>query len=339
MVIPVRLKENGYPITIARGALASVGALFRLDRRVLIVTDDGVPKQYAESVAAACKEPYVETVQQGEGSKSFATLERLLGILLQNGFTRTDCVVSVGGGVVSDLAGFAAATYMRGIDFYAVPTTVLSEVDASVGGKTAINFRGIKNIVGAFWQPRGVLIDPDTLKTLSERQLANGLAEAVKMALTSDKELFMLFEQDDPMQHLDEIIARSVVIKRDVIERDERERNLRRVLNFGHTIGHGIESAANGALYHGECVAVGMLPMCAEPVRARLTKVLEKLHLKTAVRLDPDAVYAALLHDKKTAAGGVSVVRVEEIGSCTIETADPAELRPLIDSVVRRDLA
>ncbi len=339
MVIPVRLKENGYPITIARGALASAGEFFRLDRRVLVVTDDGVPDVYAQTVAAQCREPHLEIVPMGEGSKSFATLERLLGALLQNGFTRKDCVISVGGGVVSDLAGFAAATYMRGIDFYTMPTTVLSAVDASVGGKTAINFMGIKNMVGAFWQPKGVLIDPDTLKTLPQRQIASGLAEAVKMALTCDKELFMLFERDDPMQHLEEIIARSVAIKRDIVEQDETEQNLRRILNFGHTIGHGIESAANGALYHGECVAVGMLPMCSEPVRARLTKVLEKLHLKTAVQLDPDVVYTALLHDKKAAAGGVCVVRVEEIGSFVMETLDPVALRPLIDTVVRRDLA
>ena len=336
MQIPVRLKEHSYPIFIERGALQAVGTHFALDRKALVLTDDGVPPQYAEAVAAACQTPVLMTVPQGEGSKSFAVLERILARMLEAGFSRRDCVVTVGGGVVSDLGGFAASVYMRGIDCYAVSTTVLSSVDASVGGKTAINFAGIKNVIGAFKQPKGVLIDPDTLKTLPARQVHNGLAEAVKMALTSDAKLFSMFENGDPEKDIDEVIARAVMIKRDVVERDETEQNLRRILNFGHTIGHGIESAASGALYHGECVAVGMLPMCSEPVRARLLPVLAKLGLPTHAALDPEAVYAALTHDKKANADRVAVVRVDEIGSCRIETVPLASLRPLIESVVTR---
>ncbi|MBQ9189853.1 MAG: 3-dehydroquinate synthase [Clostridia bacterium] len=336
MQIPVRLKEHSYPILIERGALQAVGTHFALDRKALVLTDDGVPPQYAEAVAAACQTPVLMTVPQGEGSKSFAVLERILDRMLEAGFSRRDCVVTVGGGVVSDLGGFAASVYMRGIDCYTVSTTVLSSVDASVGGKTAINFAGIKNVIGAFKQPKDVLIDPDTLKTLPARQVHNGLAEAVKMALTSDADLFSMFENGDPEKDIDEVIARAVMIKRDVVERDETEQNLRRILNFGHTIGHGIESAANGALYHGECVAVGMLPMCSEPVQARLLPVLKKLGLPTHAALDPKDVYAALTHDKKANADHVAVVRVDEIGSCRIETVPLASLRPLIESVVTR---
>ena len=334
MQIPVRLKERSYPIILERGALQRVNTYFDLNRKVLVLTDDGVPRVYAETVAAACREPLLETVPQGEGSKSFAVLERILARMLEAGFSRKDCVVTVGGGMVSDLGGFAASVYMRGIDCYAVSTTVLSSVDASVGGKTAINFAGIKNVIGAFKQPKGVLIDPETLSTLPDRQIRNGLAEAVKMALTSDAALFSLFETGDPSENLDEILVRAIQIKRDVVERDETEQNLRRILNFGHTIGHGIESTANGALYHGECVAIGMLPMCSEPVRARLLPVLQKLRLPTSAALDPAAVYAALTHDKKASAERVSIVRVDEIGSCRIETVPLASLRPLIDSVV-----
>lgn len=339
MVIEVRLASGGYPITVERGALQRAGALLGLDRKVLIVTDDGVPRAYAAAVAAAAKEPYIEVVPMGEGSKSFPTFERLLSRMLALGFSRKDCVVSVGGGVVSDLCGFVAATYMRGIDFYAVPTTVLSEVDASVGGKTALNLDGIKNVIGAFYQPRGVLVDPETLATLPARQIANGLAEAVKMALTFDAALFEQFERGDPMQNIDAIIARAIELKRDVVERDEREQSLRRVLNFGHTIGHGIESAAGGALYHGECVAIGMLPMCAPDVRERLVRVLNALHLPTSASVDPEAAYRALLHDKKASANGVAVVRVDAVGTYRIETVPVPSLRPLIDTVIRRENA
>ena len=334
MLVPVRLKEHSYPILIERGALKRAGDLFRLDRKVLILTDDGVPEEYAGSVARQCKEPYVLTVPQGEGSKSFPVLETVLAKMLESGFVRGDCVVSVGGGVVTDLGGFAASVYMRGIECYGVPTTVLADVDASVGGKTAVNFRSVKNIVGAFYQPKAVLIDPDTLKTLPERQISSGLAEAVKMALTLDGKLFERFESGEP--DLEEIITRSVLMKRDIVEQDEKEADLRRVLNFGHTIGHGIESAAKGTLLHGESVALGMIPMCSAPVRERLEKILDRMGLPVSADLDPDEVYAAMIHDKKTLAGGVGVVRCSAPGTFTIETVPLEELRPLIDIAVRR---
>ena len=334
MIVPVRLKEHSYPICIERGALDKAGELFRLDRKVLILTDDGVPQTYAQAVARQCAEPFVLTVPHGEGSKSFPVLETVLAKMLDSGFTRGDCVVSVGGGMITDLGGFAASVYMRGIDCYGVPTTVLADVDASSGGKTAVNFRGVKNIVGAFYQPKAVLIDPDTLKTLPSRQINSGLAEAVKMALTLDGKLFERFEKEDP--DLEEIITRSVLLKRDIVEQDEKETDLRRVLNFGHTIGHGIESAAKGTLLHGESVALGMLPMCAGPVRERLIKVLERMGLPTEIDLDPNEVYAAMIHDKKSLAGGVGIVRCDAPGTFTIETVPFEKLRPLIDIAVRR---
>ncbi len=269
MKIPLNLGEASYMITLARGALARAGELFSLGRRVLIVTDDGVPAAYAKTLAAQCASPTVVTVPAGEGSKSLAQYEALLTKMLEAGFTRRDCVLAVGGGVAGDLAGFTAATYMRGVDFYNVPTTVLSQVDSSIGGKTAVNLGGIKNVVGSFWQPRGVLIDPDVLATLPPRQTAAGLAEALKMGMTSDAALFSLFEDGDPLSHLEEIIERSLRVKAAVVEQDEKESGLRRILNFGHTIGHGVEAADGlGGLLHGECVALGMIPMCAPAVRA-----------------------------------------------------------------------
>lgn len=338
MIIPIHVKTGSYPIIIERGTLQKAKDLLNLDRKTLIVTDSGVPSQYAQAVAAAAKEPYIETVEQGEESKSFPVFEQLQRRMLSLGFSRKDCVVSVGGGVVSDLAGFAAATYMRGIDFYSVPTTVLSAVDASIGGKTALNLDGIKNIVGAFYQPKAVLIDPDTFLTLPKRQLSNGLSEALKMSLTSDPELFSIFEQKDPFSHLDEIVVRSVRIKKDVVEQDEKEQNLRKVLNFGHTIGHGIESAGHTlGLYHGECVAIGMIPMCSPEVRERLIPVLKKLDLPVCAPIEADEVYQALLHDKKAFGQQVSAVTVDIIGSFTIRDVPISTLRPLIGLVAGKE--
>ena len=319
MVLHMDLPQNGYDIILERGVLDRAGELLELDRRVLIVTDDGVPSQYASRVAAQCKEPTVVTVKTGEESKSFATLEQLCRTLLERGFTRTDCVVAVGGGVVGDLAGFAAASFMRGIDFYNIPTTVLSQVDSSIGGKVAINLDHIKNIVGAFHQPRRVLIDPDTLQTLPPRQIANGLSEAVKMSLTSDTELFALFESGRALEEIDRVIELSLRIKKAVVEQDEKENGLRRILNFGHTLGHGVESQAHqNGFYHGECVALGMLPMCAPSVRARLIPVLESLGLPTKIEGDLERMLESASHDKKASGNEISVVWVEEVGTCEI---------------------
>lgn len=326
MNIPVNFGEYGYTVTVERGALANAGKLFRLDRRVLIVTDSGIPTEYVTALARQCAAPSVVTIPCGEQSKSLERYAEILSVMLENSFTRTDCVVALGGGVVGDLAGFAAASYMRGVDFYNVPTTLLSQIDSSVGGKTAVNFGGVKNLVGAFYQPRGVLIDPCLLETLPPRQLANGLAEALKMALTSDRALFELLEKEDWHTHIDDIIIGCINIKKNIVEKDEKESGPRRILNFGHTIGHGIESAANGALYHGECVALGMLPMCSPQVRRRLVGAMKRVGLPLGASVDVNAVCDALQHDKKAAEGGFSVVKVDEIGTCRIEKLTYAEL-------------
>ena len=314
--IMVELDENSYPITIARGALAQADSYMNLNRKVLVVTDSGVPTAYAETVADCCLAPVVVIIPQGEGSKNIQSFELLLRTMLHHGFTRTDCVVAVGGGVGGDLAGFAAASYMRGIDFYNIPTTVLSQVDSSVGGKVAIDMDDIKNCVGVFYQPKAVLIDPDVLSTLPRRQIANGLAEAVKIAVTFDEKLLSCFEQEDVLSRIDEIIAGSLRIKAAVVKEDEREAGLRRVLNFGHTIGHGIETAAGlDALCHGECVALGMLPMCSDSLRSRVKAILQKLGLPTTCQADPDAVWQAMAHDKKLSGDTITVVYAESAGS------------------------
>ena len=335
MIIKMNLGKNSYDIAVERGSLKKAGELLNLDRKVLIITDDGVPEEYSRCIASQCKTPFIECVPQGEGSKSFDTYRRLLSVLLEKGFTRTDCVVAVGGGVVGDLSGFVAASFMRGIDFYNIPTTLLSQIDSSIGGKVAINLDGIKNIVGAFYQPKKVIIDPDVLKTLPARQVSNGLAEAIKMSLTSDKDLFEMFENCDINENIDEIIIRSLKIKRDVVEQDEKETGLRKILNFGHTIGHGIESCANlTELYHGECVALGMLAVCGKDVKERLIKVLEKVNLPTQVSMDKDSILSAMSHDKKFDGATVTVIFVNTPGEFEMKKITSQQLAELVKEVI-----
>ena len=328
MIHTVPLGKDSYDIVIERGCLQKAGALLNLERKVLVVTDSGVPAAYAETLAGQCRAGSILCVSEGEQTKCFATLQEILSRMLSLGFTRSDCVVAVGGGMVGDLAGFAAAIYMRGIDFYNIPTTVLSQVDSSIGGKTAIDLDGIKNIVGAFYQPKKVLIDCDTLKTLPPRQIASGLAEALKMSMTGDPALFGIFEAGDPLAEIDTVVAKSIAVKSAVVAADEKEQGLRRVLNFGHSIGHAVESFAGlHGLYHGECVALGMIPMCSQPVRARLLPILEKLNLPTAVSLDADAVIEAMGHDKKMSGDKLTAILVDEIGSFRMDAVSPDELK------------
>ena len=320
----LNLDEKGYDIHIGRGLIHKAAELFDLDRKVLIVTDSGVPNKYAETIKALCKDAKVVTVSEGESSKSIDNFSYLCNKMLGFDMNRGDCVVAVGGGVVGDLAGFVAASFMRGIDFYNIPTTLLSQVDSSIGGKTAINLGGVKNIVGAFYQPKGVIVDPDLLKTLPKRQISNGLAEAIKMALTSDKELFDLIEKNEITNEvLEKIIISSIKIKKAVVEEDELEGGVRKILNLGHTIGHGIEAVSGGELYHGECVAIGLLSVCSDTVKERLIPVLNKVSLPTKFDGDVESAIGLIVHDKKNSKNMLSVIFVDYIGSYRIEKMDP----------------
>ncbi len=328
------INGTGYGIVIERGALRRASECFDLGRRVLIVTDSGVPKEYAAAIAAQSREPLVVCVPSGEKSKSLTIFEDICRRMLTAGFDRNDCVVAVGGGVVGDLAGFVASSYMRGIDFYNVPTTLLAQVDSSVGGKVAIDLDEVKNVVGAFKQPRQVLIDPDLLATLDPRQKRCGFAEAIKMALTSDAELFSIFERGEYESETDLVIYRALCVKRDIVQQDAEEHGVRKILNFGHTLGHGIECAAHGELLHGECVALGMLPMCGADVRRRLSEVYDAIGLPSLLpkNLDVDEAVRAVCHDKKMCGGDITLIEVEHPGECIMKnvTFNTEEMRDKI---------
>ena len=335
--LTMNLGERSYDIILKNGALENLYQFARLDRKVAVVTDSGVPAEYAQRVADQCRESTIITVPQGEASKSFKILETVLRQMLEFNMGRGDLVVAVGGGVVGDLAGFAAAIYMRGIDFINCPTTTLSMIDSSIGGKTAVDLGDTKNIVGAFWQPKLVIVDPATLSTLPRRHYINGLAEAVKAGLLADPELFAIFEKGDIDTQINEIIYRSLRFKKNVVEQDETERGMRKALNFGHTIGHGIE-AVKGikgrrtvGLFHGECVALGMLPMIeSKALQKRVRAVYRRIGLPTRTTYNKEKVLAYMQHDKKVRGDHITVIKCPGLGCWRADSLPMTELPGLL---------
>ena len=341
MKFVMNLSNESYPIILKNGVLEKMGALTDLiHRKVLIVTDFGVPIVYAKTIESQCINGFLLQIEQGETAKSLETLQQILQTLIQAQFTRYDLLVAVGGGVVGDLVGFAAACYMRGISWIHCPTTTLAQIDASIGGKTGIDFCGIKNVIGAFHQPQLVLIDPQTLKTLPRRHLANGLAEAVKAGLIGDESLFEMMEKSADA-HLEQIISRALLVKKHLVEQDPKEQHLRKALNFGHTIGHAIESASDGTLYHGECVAWGMLAMLYETPHLyhRVRKVLSQIGLSMDFfPYEKEEIIPFLKHDKKAlTTTEITIVKVDEIGSFRLETVCLEKVEKMVCQLIEKE--
>ena len=338
MKLTMQLGSRSYDIILKSGCLANLYQFANVaNRKVFILTDSGVPEQYAQTVLAQCPNGMVYTVPQGEASKSLKVYGQVLQAMLEFNMTRKDLLVAVGGGVVGDLGGFCAASYMRGIDFVNCPTTTLSQIDSSIGGKTAIDLGETKNIVGAFWQPKVVLVVFDARATLPRRHFVNGLAEAIKAGLIADPELFALFECEHPEENIERIIYRSLRVKKNVVENDEREQGQRACLNFGHTIGHGIEAVkgvrgrrTNG-LFHGECVALGMLPMIEDKSLVRRTRAIYRtLGLPTRTGVDKNKVLSYMQHDKKSAGSTITVIKVPGLGCWRADKIPMTELPALL---------
>ena len=309
-----------YDIVIERNSLSKAKEYLNLDRKCLIVSDDNIPTTYINIVKDQCKEALTFIIKNGEESKNINNFENILSFMIDNNFTRTDCVIAIGGGVVGDLSGFVAACYMRGIDFYNIPTTLLSQVDSSIGGKTAIDYHNVKNIIGAFYQPKKVLIDSNTLATLDKRQLHAGLVEAYKMALCFDKDLVDFIEKSKNLNDdLDEIIYKSLLIKKYVVENDEKETGIRKVLNYGHTFGHAIEAFKNLKYLHGECVGMGMLYVSSDLVKKHIFDFLKKYDLPIDEDINTLDLIEYIKHDKKASSNIVSLIIVDKIGEYIIK--------------------
>jgi 3-dehydroquinate synthase len=360
--VHVALDERSYDITIADGALAKAGEVARAalgprTRKLAVISNPRVYAHFGGAVERSLRRAgfttHAHLIGDGERAKSLKTAERAWGFLIEHRFERGDALVALGGGVVGDLAGFVAACYSRGVNFIQIPTTLLAQIDSSVGGKTAVNHRLGKNLIGAFHQPRAVVVDPRTLSTLPRRELRAGLYEALKYGVIRDRALFELirdsraqFEGLDP-ELLARVIARCCEIKAEVVTADERESGLRRILNFGHTVGHALEAVtAYRRLKHGEAVGYGMKAASSIAARAGLLGADERRAISEGVDalgrlprvsdLSVPAVIAAMSHDKKASQGKLPFILPTAVGRVVVRDDVPAAaVRAAVREVVR----
>lgn len=348
MIIPINTSRP-YEVNIERGALARAGELIRPvlgNCRLGILTDDTVNALYGDKLVSALSGAGYETVKfvipHGESSKSPENLFAFLNFLAEHHLTRTDALVALGGGVVGDLCGLAASLCLRGIPFVQIPTTLLAAVDSSVGGKTAVDIPAGKNLVGSFWQPSLVICDPDTLATLPENIFRDGCAEVIKYGAILDSDLFDRLK--NPIQpQLEEVIARCVELKRDVVTQDEFDRGLRGLLNFGHTLGHGIEKESQFAVSHGAAVAKGMalaaklavhMGVCAPSCAEELIALLFQYGFDLSCPFSAEALYTASLSDKKRAGDSITLILPEKVGHCVLHKMPCTELLPLLKEIL-----
>lgn len=347
--INVNLAERSYPIYIGRNILDMVGELMRkkgLIGKVACVTNAIVGKHYISRTIASLKRAGFESsiieIPDGEEYKSLESLSNIYDKLVENKIDRQSSIVALGGGVVGDIAGFAASTYLRGVPFIQIPTTLLAQVDSSVGGKTAVNHKQGKNLIGAFYQPKLVLIDADVLKTLGKRDLKAGFAEVIKYGIIRDSNLFSFLEKnhEDVLKLGDGLIfavKSSCGIKAHIVEEDERESGIRAILNFGHTFGHAIETVTDyKELRHGEAIAIGMvaaarlslkLGLCSKGVAERIEGLIENVGLPTKLssissHISANDLYKAMELDKKAAGGKIKFVLVHDIGNVIFKEMD-----------------
>jgi 3-dehydroquinate synthase len=344
--VPVALGERSYDIVLHPGLLATVGdrvSAFTSSPKVGVVTDRHVASRYLQGVLRSLRkagyDPTPIILPPGERTKTLGTIAKILDVLAKHKFERQSLLLALGGGVIGDVTGFAAAIYQRGIPFVQVPTTLVAQVDSSVGGKTGVDHRLGKNLIGAFYQPRAVLIDPLTLGTLPRREWIAGLAEVIKYGIIADEEFFVFLEkeisallklEEAPVTH---VIKRSCEIKAQVVAGDERESDRRRILNYGHTIGHALESLGGyRGLIHGEAVGVGLVQeadlachmgLCGDEVVQRIRDLVQRAGLSDRVApISFKSLWSAMQHDKKVVGGRVIGVWPVRIGEVVIQPID-----------------
>ena len=326
-----------YPVYIGSGAWSHLSEVLADRKRVCIITDHNVWDKYEQTIKSKLPEGCAfcaSIVPPGENSKKFQTLLPILDYIAENRLTRDDCIIALGGGVIGDLAGFAAAIYLRGIPYIQVPTTLLAMVDSSVGGKTGIDLPAGKNLCGAFYQPEAVLCDPDTLSTLPMDVFRDGCAEVIKYAILFDPDLFVLLEKTGLDFPREEVIARCIRHKRDVVVGDEFDRGQRMLLNFGHTIGHAIESCSNYTITHGQAVAIGMAMVCRAskcPDTDRIVGLLKAFGLPTATDFSVQSLWEAACKDKKRSGDAVNLIIPKTIGHCEIVPTSTKDLKTFIE--------
>ncbi len=329
--VSVNASKN-YTIYIDNNLIDNCGEMIKRELGVCsaaVITDDNVNALYADRVEESLAKSGFRTVKfvfpHGEESKSVKVYSEILNFLAENHVTRSDMVISLGGGIPGDMGGFAAATFLRGIKFVQMPTTLLSAVDSSVGGKTAINLPMGKNLVGSFYQPDMVICDYSTLDTLPREIFADGCGETIKYGVILDKDFFEFLENNDIKENIEDVITRCVELKRDIVDMDERDTGVRAILNFGHTIGHAIEINSNFGISHGSAVSIGMVMaargayktgMCDEDLSGVISKVLVKNNLPVSCSFSAEDLFKVSCSDKKRAGDTITLIVPERMGKC-----------------------
>ena len=340
--------STAYEVKVGAGLLSSLGqesASVTKPGIAAIVSDSNVWPLYGETAKKSLECAGFSVISYifsaGEASKNGSTYLALLNFLAENHVTRSDCLIALGGGVVGDLTGFAAATYLRGIPYIQVPTTLLAAVDSSVGGKTAIDLEAGKNLVGAFYQPKLVLCDTNTLHTLPDNIFLDGCAEVIKYGILYDPALFAYLQNNGLSFDREAVITRCVQLKRDVVAEDEFDTGSRMKLNLGHTIGHGIEANSRYEISHGKAVAIGMaivsraaaaFQLCTHETTAGIEAVLQQFGLPTETAYTAQQLFDSALSDKKRSGGTVNLVVPTEIGRCSIHPIPTNELKSFIEA-------
>ena len=320
MKLNVNLKDKSYEVIVERGIIKNITPYVDIEKKFLIVSDDRIPNVYINTIKKQLRKVDVVIFPHGENNKSLKNYQLVIDKLIQGDYSRKDYIIALGGGVVTDLAGFVASTYKRGMNLINIPTTTLAMVDASVGGKVALNFDKLKNVIGSFYHPNCILIDIDTLETLPKRHYINGVIEALKTGMIGDKELYNIFFNGDYRDHIEEIIYRSLQYKIKIVEQDEKEENIRKVLNFGHTFGHAYETYFLMKNYlHGEAVALGIVTISKDkPYLEDIKKLFTKWGIKLNINVEKDKIINIIRNDKKCDDDIVDLIIVDEIGKSKI---------------------
>ena len=314
MIIHYNGKQK-YDVVIDHNILDRIDEFYNFkNEKKLIITDSLIPDTYINKITSKLANTFVYRFKSGEESKSIETVLQILDFLVKNKFSRTDMIISLGGGVTSDISGFVASIFKRGIKLVLIPTSTLGMVDAAIGSKNGVDYDGIKNVFGTFFFPKVVLCDLETLKTLPTRHYYNGLVEALKIALLVDKKLYNMFLNNNIDENIDKIIYLSILNKINIVKKDEIDSSLRMILNFGHTIGHAIEALNMDKIYHGEAVAKGMLYMIEDQkLKNEVKSILTRMNIDTTLCDDEDAINKLVLQDKKIRNGQINLIKLHSL--------------------------
>lgn len=326
--VHVPLEKNSYDVLIEKGLLSKVSNYIDATKEYVIITDTNIPKVYIQALTSQLNVLLTYTLPPGESLKCAEKTYEVIEDMLSHSIPRSITLIALGGGVIGDFTGFIASVYMRGVDFIQIPTSLLAQVDSSVGGKVGINSKKMKNAIGSFYQPKIVFIDPNTLQTLEKRHFNNGMAELIKHGLIAGKGLYKDLVEQDINTNIEDFIYRSITIKRDIVIQDVTDKGIRQLLNFGHTIGHAIEQHSGYSLLHGESIAIGMLMMINDKaLYSNVRDLFRKYNLPISYTYDKEQLYKYIMTDKKITGDSLNIILLKEEGNAYIKTISLEQIR------------